>query len=382
MRITLGAACTALALSVSLLGITNVQAQLAEETAGHAVLPFPPEPHRSYVNVIEFDNLVVSRVVVIDPDAKRMLGMLSTGGAAPIVLAHDGKTIYSADTFYSRYTRGTRTDVLTAWDSSTLAPSWEVEIPAKRASTLTERFSLGLSSDDRLAYIYNLTPSTSVTVVDTQTRKVLSEIATPGCILSYPVGKRGFASLCGNGKLQVVTLNEDGKEKSRTQTPFFSPNEDPLVERAAVSGETYYFVTTSGVVHAVDLSGATPKVLPTWSLVDEQEKKSGWAPGGLQSIAVAPALDRFYVMMHPDHKPLNWQDPSQTIWVYDLKTQKKIGVLESPNPVWSVHATTDQSPLLLGTNIAGGIEVFDLNSGKHTGTMDNVAKTATLILSH
>ena len=61
--------------------------------------------------------------------------------------------------------------MLTAWDTSTLSPSWEVLIPTKRAEMLTQRYSLGTSSDDRFVYVYNFTPSTSVTVVDTRPRR-------------------------------------------------------------------------------------------------------------------------------------------------------------------------------------------------------------------
>lgn len=58
------------------------------------------------------------------------------------VLGPEEKTIYSADIWYSRGSRGSRTDVLTAWDSSTLSPAWEVLIPNKRAELLTQRYSL------------------------------------------------------------------------------------------------------------------------------------------------------------------------------------------------------------------------------------------------
>jgi len=380
MRITPILARTALALGIVLASAAH--AELPVEKEGQVTLPFPPEPHRAYIVDVEFTNMIATRVVVVDPDAKRMLGMLSTGGMAPMVPAHDQKTLYTADTYWSRYVRGTRTDMLTAWDSSTLSPLWEVEIPPKRTNSITERYALNTSSDDRFVYIYNFTPSTSVTVVDAQARKTVNEIAIGGCILNYPVGARRFASLCGDGSLQVVTLNDEGKEVSRHQTPMFDPNQVKMVERAVAKGDTYYFTTTEGEIHPVDLSGDKPKFLPTWSLVSAEEKKSGWAPGGWQTMALAPKLDRLYVLMHPDHKPMNWEDPSNTVWVFDLKTGKKIGTLEAPGLMWSLHATSDDKPLLLASTVTGDLEVFDLNSGKHTGTMTGIAKTPTLVQSH
>lgn len=359
----------------------SASAQLPNETVGSTTLPLPDD-HRSYMVDFEFNNMVSTRVVVLDPDNRKYLGMIPTGHAAPAALSRDRKTIFTADFFYTRYTRGERTDVLTAWDSQTLAPKWELEVSSKRAFTLTERFALATSADDKFVYIYNFTPSTTVTVVDTIKQEMVNEIALNGCILNYPVGDRRFASLCGDGSLQMITLDDSGKEVDRTKTTFFDPDVVKLVERATVVGEIYYFVTTSGEVVPVDLSGDQPKPLPRWSLVTPEELAEGWAPGGWQLLAAAPALNRLYVLMHPDHEAYKWEDPSQIIWEFDLKTGKKIGTLESPNLIWSLSATSDDTPLLLGANIEGGLEIFDLSSGEHNGTMESVTKTPTLILNH
>lgn len=384
MRINRILTHASLALSITLIGLDSAYAELpADPGIGQTTLPFPPEPHRAYIVDVEFDNFVTGRVVVVDPEKKKMLGMVSTGFAAPSTLSHDGKYLYTADLYYSRGTRGTRTDVLNAWNTSTLSPDWEVVIPSKRSEALTQRYSLGTSSDDRFVYVYNFTPSTSVTVVDTEAKKVVSEISIPGCVLNYPVGKRRFASLCGDGNLQVVTINDAGQETARSHTAFFDPNAEKLVERAYAVGDTYYFVSTTGTVRAVDFSGEQPKILPAWEMVtDAADKKAGWAPGGWQLITVAPKLNRLYVLMHDAHEPMKWEDPSPVIWAFDLKTHKRVATLEAPNPIWSLNATNDDKPLLLGSNIAGGLEVFDLKSGKHTGTMEGIHKTATQILSH
>ncbi|WP_447902633.1 amine dehydrogenase large subunit [Pseudomonas serbica] len=373
---------SALGLSLLVLGLNSARADLPADTIGQTTLAFPAEPHRAFVVDVEFESFVAGRITVVDPDQKRVLGMVPTGFAAPSTLSHDGKLIYSADIWYSRGTRGTRTDVLTAWDSSTLSPAWEVLIPNKRAESLTQRYGLKTSGDDRFVYVYNFTPSTSVTVVDTQSKAVASEISIPGCVLNYPVGKRRFASLCGDGSLQVVTLNDQGQETARNRTPFFDPNAQKLVERAVNVGDTYYFTTTTGTVRAVDFSGDTPKILPSWSLVTDEEKKAGWAPGGWQLMAVAPKLNRLYVLMHDAHEPMKWEDPSTFIWAFDLKTQKKVATLEAPAPVWSMQATGDDKPLLLGTDVEGGLQIFDLKTNQHTGSMAKVAKTATQVMSY
>ncbi|MCC6076746.1 amine dehydrogenase [Pseudomonas sp. MAHUQ-58] len=383
MRIVRKFARVSTLLGVALMGVGHAYADLPAETIGKTTLPFPPEPHRAYIVDVEFENMITGRVVVVDPEQKRMLGMVSTGFTAPSTLSRDGKSLYTADLFYSRGTYGVRTDVLTAWDTSTLSPAWEVTIPSKRAMSLTQRYSIGTSADDRFVYIYNFTPSTSITVVNAESKSVVGELAIPGCVLSYPVGERRIASLCGNGNIQLITLDDAGKEVSRNQTKFFDPDAEKLVERAVNIGDTYYFTTTTGTVRGIDFSAKEPKVLPAWELVQEEaDKKAGWAPGGWQLMAVAPKLNRLYVLMHDTHEAMKWEDPTPFIWVYDLKTQKRIGTLDAPNPVWNLRATTDDKPLLFGSNINGGLEIFDLVSGKHTGTMDKITKTPTQVLSH
>lgn len=382
MRATRITVQSALSISLLVLGLNNASADLPADTIGQTLLPFPPQAHRAFVVDVEFESFVVGRVTVVDPDKKRILGMVPTGFAAPSTLSHDQKTLYSADIFYSRGTRGTRTDVLTAWDSSTLSPAWELLIPTKRAESLTQRYGLKTSSDDRFVYVYNFTPSTSVTVVDTLAKAVTSEIAIPGCVLNYPVGNRRFASLCGDGSLQLVTLNDQGLETARSRTPFFDPNAEKLVERAVNVGDTYYFTTTTGTVRPVDFAGDAPKILPSWSLTNDEEKKAGWAPGGWQLMAVAPKLNRLYVLMHDAHEPMKWEDPSPLIWVFDLNTRKKVATLQAPVPVWSMQATGDDKPLLLGADVEGGLQIFDLTSNTLTGSMPKVAKTATQVMSY
>lgn len=359
----------------------GANAQLPNETVGSTTLPMPDD-HRSYIVDFQFNNLVVGRITVVDPDNQKFLGIMPTGGGAPMVLSNDRKTIYTADFFYSRYVRGDRTDILTAWDSQTLAPKWELEIPSKRAFILTERYGFNKSADDKFLYIYNFTPATSVTVVDVTKQEVVNEISINGCVLNYPAGDRKFASICGDGTLQMVTIDDSGKEIDRTKTRFFDPNEEKLVERATRIGDVYYFVTTLGEVVPMDLSGSIPAILPRWSLVSDEEREAGWAPGGWQLMAASPGLNRLYVLMHPDHQPLNWEDPSQIIWAFDLETGEKIGTLESPGLIWSLSATSDDKPLLLGMNIEGGMEIFDLTTGEHTGTMDGVSMTPTLVINH
>ena len=65
-----------------------------------------------------------------------------------------------------------------------------------------------LTDDERFLLIYNFNPAQSLAVIDTKTRKFVREIETPGCALVYPTGPRSFFSVCGDGSLLLVSLND------------------------------------------------------------------------------------------------------------------------------------------------------------------------------
>ena len=358
----------------------GASAQLPPDEIGTVTLD-APSPHRAYIIDTQFDNATTGKVVVVDPEEKKMLGMIPTGYLAPSVLSHDDTRLYSADTFWSRGVRGERTDVLTAWDTQTLEPSWEVEIPTKRANILMERNMLTMSNDDRFVYIYNFTPATSITVVDTDNQSVASEIDIAGCVLNYPIGKRAFGSLCGDGSFQTVKLDDSGEEVSRSRTKLFDPNKVAMNERAVRDGDMYYFTTLDGVIQPLDVSGKTPKVGKRWSLFTDAQRDAGWGVGGWQLMAISPALNQLYVLVHKDHGDRNWEDPSDTIWAFDLDTHEKVGELKTENYVWSLNATHDDEPLLLGVNIDGGLDVFDLTEMEYMHTVDGISAIPALVLN-
>ena len=136
------------ALALALAASTSVRAELPAEEIGSNTLPFPPDPHRVYILDVDFKNPIAGKVVVVDPKARRMLGMTTNAFVAPTALSPDNRTLYSANLFYSRGTYGERTDVLVAWDTQTLRPEWEVVLPAKRASTPVSYTHLTLPTID------------------------------------------------------------------------------------------------------------------------------------------------------------------------------------------------------------------------------------------
>ena len=143
-------------------------------------------PHWVWVNDMAFFAFPDGKAFLVDGDSGKMLGMLSTGYSfTSVLIPKTGAVIYAPEIYFSRGTRGTRTDVVTIYDATRLEPVGEIEIPPKRASLMPMPGAQALTDDDRFLLIYNFTPSQSVTVVDTHSRKFVGEIEKK---LRGPVG--------------------------------------------------------------------------------------------------------------------------------------------------------------------------------------------------
>ncbi len=223
---------------------TRGRADVQPETTGRVeTLPQPFGAHWVWVS-----DLVLERSALIDVDQGRFLGLIN-GGYGPIapLFPSRRREIYLPATYYSRRTHGVRTDVLEIYDATTLAYVSEIILPPKRATNAVAVGQAALSDDDRFVAVFNWTTGTSLTIVDVERRAVTADIQIPGCSLVYAAGPRRFMSLCGDGALLVVTVDDDGREASKTRTaPFFDPRKDPVTEKAVRNGNEWVFVSFEG----------------------------------------------------------------------------------------------------------------------------------------
>jgi methylamine dehydrogenase heavy chain len=343
---------------------------------------------------------LMRRLALIDRDGG-MRGMVSSGYGIPQALIPTRRAeLYVPDTYYSRATRGERTDVLTIYDVVSLAPVAEVLVPPKRAMNAAPLVNAALSDDDRFAAIFNMTPATSVSVVDLTARTFTGEIETPGCSLVYGAGPRRFAMLCMDGALLLVRLDEDGRELGKERSrPFFDPETDPVLEKAVRWRDLWLFVSFQGQVHGVDVSGEEPQFAPTWPLVTDRD--AGWRVGGSQPLAVHQKTGRLYALMHEGGEDTH-KDPGSEVWVYDLSRRERLERIELETPgftylgapiasdpgwIWpfsrlsdwllsamptvgvdSIQVTQDASPRLLATGMfSGAVATYDGLSGAFEG---------------
>lgn len=329
-------------------------ADLAPEKTGNVFeLPARPGPHWFWAS-----DILLHRTVLYDGADGRMLGTISSGSAGsgfviyPLFSpGHD--EIYLAETYWSRGIRGERTDVVTVYDARTLKPKAEIPIPPRRGEYFPGNASNALSDDGRFMAVFNITPATSLSIVDVKERRFAGEVEAPGCSLVFSAGPRRFFMLCGNGSALVIGLDDRGAVASAERTePFFDATRDPVTEKAVRRDDEWIFVSYDGVVHTVNVHGPSLAFGATWSLVDDTDRQASWRIGGLQHLAVHAASGRLFALMHQGPKDTH-KDPGTEVWVYDLEERRRVQRIVVPSPLVSFIA--DQAKL-------GAVDAQDLTS--------------------
>lgn len=321
-------------------------------------------------------SITVTPVVLVDGDSLQVIGMLSGGIAGMFAAAPDHKQFYMADTFYSRGTRGERTDVVTIYDARKLAPVGEIVIPPKRQLSIQDPTSMGVTTDGRFLLVANLTPATSVTVVDLQGRKVTGEIGIPGCAEILALGAREFTSVCGDGSMLTTQFDDNARAtaQKRTAKPFFDVEKDPVFAQPAMFGKQADFVSYSGIVYPMDLGSSPARPGESWPLLSASEKKADWRPGGWQPVSGYAPGHLLFVLMHQGGE-VTHQDAGPEVWVYDVRQHKRVDRIPLPQKANSIMVSRDGKPLLFAAATQPGmLEAFSALDGKYLGVVKNVTQ--------
>ena len=100
-----------------------------------------------------------------------------------------------------------------------------------------------------------MTPAQSVSITDIANRRFASEISTPGCALILPVGNNDFLTICGDGTLMLVQVDDNGNESNRVRSRrFFDLQEDAVYDRPVPSNEGWQLFTHGGTAMHVTAS--------------------------------------------------------------------------------------------------------------------------------
>jgi methylamine dehydrogenase heavy chain len=238
-----------------------------------------------------------------------------------------------------------------------------------------------LTDDDRFLLIYNFNPAQSVTVVDTKLRKFVREIEIPGCALVYPTGPRSFFSVCGDGSLSLVELEDSGAAHQKRTQPLFHLTDDPVTEKAVRIGRVWYFVSFAGRIYPLEADGQQAQMGAAWWLTSEADRKAGWRPGGIQQLAVNSQKSRLYAIMHQGGVETH-KDPGKDIWVFDVSSRQRVQQFPLKSLASSIQLSSDGEPLLYSIFIdAPDLDIYDAASGKLLRSVAHVGTSPTLMVT-
>lgn len=393
-------ACSVLASSVLLSSLSFAAAKQAPEKAPRPDLPPLPIEETGairtlpdkfpeswmYVDEAAFFSMFGGKIILLDVDeknpTKRIKAIADKNLLGNFKAAQKRNEFYIMESFHARGSRGPREDVLAIYDKNTFKILKEIVWKdATRLTALPERYSMGLSKDERFLYVANFSPAASFSVVDLNTREVVDVIGTPGCVLTYPTGERSVTSLCSNGGLLTTVLDKSGKKASQERVkPFFDTDDTPIFERPAIVDGMAYFPGFAGKMHTVDLRGEVAKFVETWDLITPEERKTNWRPGGLV-LNDKDEQGLMYIIAHE-----NGADGTQThggshVWVIDPKSKKRLRKIKLPGWGISIAVTRGKEPKLVVTNGDLNLDIVDPNDGSLIQTISDFGNVTPLLVN-
>lgn len=345
-----------------------------------------PNPARMYVSDVAISHMIDGRMHIVDGETLKYEGVVGTGFVGLATLSPDRKEIYVATTYLSRLNRGERTDQVDVYDSQTLLVKQEIGIPPKHAQALPYKGVIAVTPDGRFIFVQNATPASSISVVDRQAGKFVTEVPTPGCwgiLVAQSVSNR-FTTVCGDGTLLTVTLGPDGTPGDQQRSErLFDPDRNPVYTQTENDGDNYLFLSFHGDVLSANLGGAKAQIGPAWSLLDDAARKENWRPGGYQPFAYHPGTQRIYVAMHPDGKEGSHKNPAAEIWAFDATTHARLARVEGNNTV-ALAVSKEATPRLFGIDpLSAGLVRYDTAPAlKFAQRMDGFGEAPILIEMH
>lgn len=285
--------------------------------------------------------------------------------------------IYTYGSFYTRTYYGERSDFVLAFDLKSATPVVEVPIPPKSAG-IGHSGMIGLI-DGRFIGVWNITPATSVSIVDTSSDSFVGEISTPGCAAVYPVG-RGFLMPCGDGALQYIALDDKGAEAARHRSKaFFSVEDDPVFDYAVPTAGGWLFLTMDGQVFEATWTGKAFSINEPWSIFDEEDaaadQDEAWRIGGNQPFAYNATTGLLTTLMHQGGGQETFEEAGTEVWAFNVAAKRRGYRLKLEAPAGGLQLTADESPLLvLSPDYEGEkqLRIYDAVSGRLLRTMEDM----------
>ncbi|MCX7283481.1 MAG: amine dehydrogenase large subunit [Novosphingobium sp.] len=307
---------------------------------------------------------------IFDAGTGKMVGMVSTSRDSDLAIDPDGKFYYVAETMWSKVNRGTRMDFVSVYDSKTLKLVTEIPTPGR---LIIGGFNTNfvLSDDGKTAYDYNFDPASSVNVIDMVKRKFVRAIELPGCASLIPNPGVGFSALCADGTLATVAVKGASQDITRS-AEFFDAAADPIFSNVIYDRKKKMAVMLSytGLVRTAQI-GAAPVIGMPFSIqeaggmraADVKPLDIAWYPGGMQPMALHRATGMLWVLMH---KGEYWshKEGAEEIWGLDLATKKVVKRYPVEGHPSNIEITQDDAALIMINGMENDARIIDSRTGE------------------
>lgn len=327
-------------------------AQIAIEKAGVKTLRDHKQQGWFWASGSNIPAITDGRAYLFDRQGQ-MLGQLSTGmWFNSLIMADKRNEIITTETYFSQGTRGERTDYVVIYDPITLSPKRQIVIPSKRMNAVRSNNLAVLTQDQKHLLVVNYTPAQSISIVDLERGEFIHELETPGCSVIYPAGNRDFYSICGNGSFMHIRIDENGKPILIQRTEkLFDAVGDFLTISASQIGQHWYFLSRKNNVYDFKMDSRGVKKMTSWSLVTNDEREDGWQIAGMHHTSTHQKSGKLYVLMQQGEVN-NFEDPGSHVWVYDVKTGKKVQSIKLKSLALSINVDQSNKPRIYAMSMA------------------------------
>jgi methylamine dehydrogenase heavy chain len=311
-----------------------------------------------------------------DANSGKMVGLIDTSRRSDMAFDPLGKVYYVAETIWSKGNRGTRQDLLSVYDATTLKLQTEITLPG-RLIIGAQPNNFAVSEDGKTGYVYNLTPAASVNIVDLVKRKFVKAIDLPGCAGLMPIDG-GLVSVCSDGSLATLDV-AGGKGEVKRSAPFFAATSDPVFDsfNYSLPAKEAVFLSYTGQIYTAKI-GTTSSVSAPFSIQQAAGLRAGdtkpldisWFPGGYQPSAWHRASGHLYVLMHVGEY-WSQKQPATEIWDVDLAAKKVVKRFTLEQPVMNIGVTQTAKPKIMVTGFKGTGFVIDPASWTQTAKIEH-----------
>lgn len=323
-------------------------------------------------------------VYLVNARTGKVGGSLAVSNFTPAIAPHmEVGRIYTYGSYYSRGLYGDRTDLMVVYDAATASPVAEVSLPQMPAG-IGHPGMMGLINN-KFVGIWNISPATSVSVVNVETLSFVSEVAMPSCSGINPQGN-GWISICADGTALYIELDANGQVARRVQSErFFDAFDDALYDYAVPAADGWMFMSIEGLLRKITLSGNTLQVSepfdinpPTNGTVDVNgvafPNDDHWRIAGSQVFAYHDSEALLATVMRDNGGQEVFDKYGTEIWMYNMRTGNRgfriklgsgveaRGVLFTPGP----------DPLLV-INTNRGMEIREPRTGVLLHTLENAS---------